>query len=213
MRQAIIFDFDGTIADTMHAAREVLNEMSEDYGFARISEDEVEGLRGHTVDSLVSHLGIKRRHVPMILAKGVKALRSRIRDTSPCKGMAEAIRAMRPHAKHFGILTSNSAENVRLFLEVHGLAEHFTFVSSVSKLKGKARYLKSIARTFSLLSSEMLYIGDEVRDVLASNKAAVPVVAVTWGFNSAEALKKAGPTYLALEPSDLIEIARLPRFA
>lgn len=208
MLSAIIFDFDGTIADTLQSARVVLNDLSDEFGFAPIAANEVEALRSHTVDSLIKHLGIKRRHVPVILAKGVRALRSRISDIPPCPGMIETLSSMSTQAEHFGILTSNSQENVQLFLEAHGVADLFTFISSTSKLKGKARYLKSIARTFSLAPEDMLYIGDEVRDVVAANKAGVPNIAVTWGFNSREALESSSPTHIVNNPGELLAIIR-----
>ena len=43
--------------------------------------------------------------------------------------------------------------------------------TTTSKLTGKAKHLRAIRKTFSLTSHEMLYVGDEIRDVKASKKA------------------------------------------
>ncbi len=110
---------------------------------------------------------------------------------------------LRKQSDHFGILTSNSVENVELFLKHHGLQDVFSFVSSTSKLTGKAKHLRSICRTFSIEADDIIYIGDEIRDVKAAKKAGVPVAAVGWGFNSPEALVGANPNFLFHEPTEL----------
>ena len=118
-------------------------------------------------------------------------------------GMDEVLPELRKQSDHFGILTSNSVENVELFLKHHGLQDVFSFVSSTSKLTGKAKHLRSICRTFSIEADDIIYIGDEIRDVKAAKKAGVPVAAVGWGFNSPEALVGANPNFLFHEPTEL----------
>ena len=51
----------------------------------------------------------------------------------------------------------------------------------------------------------MIYVGDEVRDIEASQSARVASIAVTWGFNSRDILSEAKPSFLAHSPSDLHE--------
>ena len=55
----------------------------------------------------------------------------------------------------------------------------------------------------------MLYIGDETRDIRASQKAGINVAAATWGFNSLDALRSQNPTYLLDHPSDLLKVCQL----
>ena len=57
-----------------------------------------------------------------------------------------------------------------------------------------------------LKSQEILYVGDELRDVKASQKAGIPVAAVTWGFNSRESLAASKPTYLFDRPIDFFQL-------
>ena len=84
------------------------------------------------------------------------------------------------------------------------MLDYFTFVSSTSKLTGKAKHLRAIRKTFSLQPHEMLYVGDEIRDVKASQKAGIPCAAVTWGFNSRSSLSAADPTHIVDEPHQLL---------
>ncbi len=113
---------------------------------------------------------------------------------------------MRDRAEAFGILTSNASANVELFLEAHNLREAFDFVSSTSKLTGKSKHLRAIRKTFSLRHEQMLFIGDELRDVRASQKAGIPIAAVTWGFNSRESLASQAPNYVFDQPADFLRL-------
>lgn len=204
--RSLIFDFDGTIADTLNEAAEVYNILAKEYKYRQVSLEEIPAMRHYNTKSLLKELGISKLRVPFLLAKGRKLFKSRLDKLVPCPGMPEALRALREDAEHFGILTSNSTENVEAFLEAHGLRDLFTFISSTTKLSGKSKHLNSISRTFSIEKKEMLYIGDEIRDVKASHKAGIDVAAVTWGFNSKESLELAEPTYLLDSPQAIIEL-------
>jgi phosphoglycolate phosphatase len=200
--RALVFDFDGTIADTLAESRSIFNELASDYGVRQVQEDEVEELRHLSLKEIVSHLGIPKRRVPVIIARGTTMMRKNIDRLQLISGMRDALTEMRGLTDNFGILTSNSTSNVDLFLTNHGLREMFDFISSTSKLTGKARHIRAIRKTFSLKNEEMLYIGDELRDVKAAQKAKIPHVAVSWGFNSRESLAAAKPTYLIDHPSE-----------
>ncbi|MCP5536917.1 MAG: HAD-IA family hydrolase [Akkermansiaceae bacterium] len=199
----LVFDFDGTIADTLDEGLKIYNQMAETHGLKPIDEDEVHILRHMKLNDFLDHLGVPRLLVPKLLYKGTQMLKSRISRLPLIEGIADALPRLRQKTEHFGILTSNSTENVHLFLQHHGLEDIFTFVSSTSKLTGKSKHLRSICRTFSIKPGDMIYIGDELRDVKAAKKAQIPVAAVGWGFNSAAALAESRPDYLFHHPSEL----------
>jgi HAD superfamily hydrolase (TIGR01549 family) len=200
--KAIVFDFDGTIADTLAESRKIFNELAPDYGIRQVQEDEIEALRHLSLKEIVEHLKIPKRRVPVIIARGTSLMRKNMDRLQLISGMREALTEMRELTDNFGILTSNSTSNVDLFLKNHGLREMFDFISSTSKLTGKARHIRAIRKTFSLKNDEILYIGDELRDVKAAQKAKIPHVAVSWGFNSRESLANSKPTYLIDHPSE-----------
>ncbi len=204
--RSLIFDFDGTIADTLGESRRIFNELAPDYGIRQVEEHEMAGLRHLSLKEILSVLNIPKRRVPSIIARGTGMMRANIDRLQLIDGMKEALTEMRNHTHSFGILTSNTTANVDVFLRNHGLRDLFEFVSSTSKLTGKARHLRAIRKTFSLKNSEMLYIGDELRDVKAAQKANIPHAAVSWGFNSRESLEKAKPTYLIDHPEEFLRL-------
>ena len=193
--RCLIFDFDGTIADTIEQAMIILNQLSEEYKFKKLKEEDLAGAKDMTARQFIKYLDVPRLKVPRILTEGKKRLKKHIADIQPCEGMPDLIHNVREEYEIIGILTSNSQENVEIFLKKYDI-EVFDFISTISKLSGKAKNLKAIMRTFNLKPKEIIFVGDEIRDVKAGNKAGVPTAAVTWGFNSEKSLRHAEPTYV-----------------
>ncbi len=204
--RTLVFDFDGTIADTLGETRRIFNQIAPDYGIRQVEENELEELRHLSLKELLDHLNIPKRRVPALITRGTGMMRGNITQLQLIEGMREVLIEMRRHVHSFGILTSNATANVDLFLRTHGLREQFDFISSTSKLTGKAKHLKAIRKTFSLRPEQMLYIGDELRDVKASQKAGIPIAAVTWGFNSRASLAASAPDYLFDTPADFLQL-------
>ena len=208
MSHMLVFDFDGTLADSLSAAHAIYNQLAVERDFRPISTAELPALRHHSLTSLLRTLGISPHHVPSLLHQGRKLLRNRLAEISPCSGLPEQLPILREKTGCLGILTSNSVENVEIFLQRHQLRHYFDFLSTCPRLKGKARFLRSITRTYSLPPRQLIYIGDEVRDLQAAQKAGTCSAAVTWGFNSEEALLAAHPDYLCRHPQDLLSLLR-----
>lgn len=205
--RCLVFDFDGTLADTLEETMVILNELAEEYGFRRFRREDMQEAKHMTVSEFVRFLGIPAWRVPRLLTKGKRRLTERLSTIRPIPGIREVLPELAATVDHIGILTSNSEENVSIFLRSHDIG-HFEFVKSTPKLMGKARYLRKILRQYGIRSEEMLYVGDEIRDIEAAHESEVPVAAVTWGFNAATVLEAASPDYLIRHPSELPALCR-----
>ncbi|YCM43278.1 HAD-IA family hydrolase [Verrucomicrobiaceae bacterium 227] len=203
MNGMIIFDFDGTLADSLEAARDIYNRLAPDFQLPAIELEDLPAYQHLGLRGLMQTLGIKPRHVPKLLSQGRLMLREQMADLRPCPDVLTQLPILRENFSKLGILTSNSVENVEIFLRRHGVRHHFDFISTCSKLKGKAKHLRAIARTYSLNPWEMIYVGDEVRDIKAAHKAGVHMAGVTWGFNSRQSLAELEPRWLLSKPGDL----------
>lgn len=206
----LVFDFDGTIADTLGETRRIYNRMAPDYGLRQVAEHELESLRHLSLKQLLEHLEIPKRRVPILLSRGTGMMRGNLHQLGLIDGMRDVLPILRQKTIGFGVLTSNIPSNVDAFLRTHGMRDAFDFISSTSKLTGKSKHLKAIRKTFSLRPEQLLYIGDEIRDIRASRKAGIPVAAVTWGFNSREALAAEQPDYLIDHPADFLSALGVP---
>lgn len=203
--RCVIFDFDGTLANTLPETLLILNQLADTYGFRKLSEVDLLKVKTMSLAQFIRFLGIPAWSVPKLLTNGKRMLTERLDAIDPFPDIPEVLTELKASTQHLGILTSNSAANVEHFLKSHNM-EHFEFVSSAKKLLGKAKYLKAIMKTFSLKHDEVLYVGDEIRDIEAAHAVEMPVVGVTWGFNTAGALEGAMPDFLINSPRELLDI-------
>jgi phosphoglycolate phosphatase len=201
----MVFDFDGTIADTFRQGLDILNVMAADFGYKPLVGDDVEKARGMTTRQVMRFLGIPSRRLPAIASRGIRELRARIGEVQPIAGMPEVLRALHAKGLRLGIVTSNSEENVGVFLKNHDL-EIFEFVRSSSRLLGKAREIRQAMKAQRFGAEEVLFVGDETRDVEACRRARIRCAAVTWGYNLRDSLVAQDPHFVFDRPAELLSI-------
>lgn len=202
--QLIIFDFDGTLADSLTPAVAAYNRIAAQLHLKPI--DDIEAARSMPTRQLLKQLGIRFWR----LSKVVRAYRMAVADEAHevrlHPGIVEAITHLAASGYRLGVLSSNSEENIRTCLRANGVEEHFAFVVGYPKLFGKAKALRKILRTERLDRSGVLFIGDELRDIEAGRKAKVATAAVTWGFHAEKMLIPSSATYLLRQPTDLLAV-------
>ena len=201
----LIFDFDGTIADTFHYLLRIGNRLSEEFNFNKIGPDEVNAMKDKNVRETIQHLNIPLLKIPMIVAKAKKELHKEIDSVEPIEDLKEILLQIKALGYKMGILTSNSSKNVMGFLKNNGL-DFFDFICTTSKIWSKNWGLKTLMDENGLELSEVIYVGDETRDIKAAKKAGIRSAAVTWGYNSRKALEAQNPAYLIHSPEELFQL-------
>lgn len=204
----LIFDFDGTLADTIETGLDIYNEMAEEFGLKAVAREEVQTLRNLNTRALLHHLGISRLLAVRIVTRIRRQISKRIDSVQAFAGTTACVRALVADGFRLGILSSNASENVRHFLARHSLLECFGFVEAGASLFGKASRLKSLLRAHSEPVERCLYIGDETRDIEAARLAGMQAIAVCWGANGREAMLTEDPAYCVETTDELIAAAR-----
>lgn len=203
----IFFDFDGTLADTEEVNFVIYQKLAEKYNLRNITLDELGHLKKMSAKEIIEYIELKKRYLPFILKRGKKLLTQDIRNVKLCKSdIFDTIKHIKDMGIKVAIVTTNSKLNVRMFLEEHD-ADYFDFISS-STMFGKESKIKRIIKNEKLKNSEVLYVGDEIRDIHAANRAGIDIASVGWGYNTVESLKKNKPQYLIFETSELLDICK-----
>jgi len=208
--EILLFDFDGTVADTLEVSHAILNDLAVEFRFRQLPKEELESARRMSTRAFIRHLGIRSWRVPSISRRGLQLLHERIHLVEPVVGMPETLAELRVRGHRLGILTSNSEANVDAFLKRHSLP-HFDFIRTSSKLFGKGREMKRLLKNEKLRPEEILYVGDETRDIEAARETGLRMAAVTWGYNSPAALEALRPDHLLSSPAELLDLLRKPR--
>jgi phosphoglycolate phosphatase-like HAD superfamily hydrolase len=204
--KVIIFDFDGTIADTVDALVLIANRLAVEFGYIPITQDELSILKNLTSREIIRYSGISLFKIPFLVKKVKSELKAKIPDLKPIPGIDEALMELKSQGHQLGIITSNSKDNVMEFLKRNNLEELFDFVYSGVTIFGKTTIINNVLKQKHIKTQDVMYVGDETRDVEASKKAHIKVIAVTWGFNSQEILAEQKPDFLIHHPKDLLQV-------
>lgn len=197
-----IFDFDGTVADSKELAFNLLNELSGKYGFRKIAREEANKLMHLSMKERLKTLKIPLVQLPFMVLELKKKYASILPFIQPFDGIREVILSLKRQQIKAVIISSNSVENIKQFLVKHDL-DFFEAIHSQSNIFGKHRSINALLRQLKIELKEVIYIGDEHRDIEACKKAAIKIIAVNWGLDPLALLKKANPDYIAKTPADI----------
>ena len=203
--KVVLFDFDGTIADTYNAIVKITNQLSSEFGYKALKEEELLLLKNLSSREIVKLSEISIFKVPFLVRRVRTELSKEIAALSPIKGISSILFELKSRGYTLGIVTSNDKENVEIFLRKNRFNSLFSYIYSSTSIFGKHRVIARVIRNNKLNKSDVIYVGDETRDIRSSRKSGVGVAAVTWGFNSPEILQEYKPDYLVNTPKELLK--------
>jgi len=201
-KPVVIFDFDGTIADTFVLTIDIFYKLRPRWPV--LPKGEVERLRGMAMLQLARELRIPFWQVPFLLMRGRKIMASKLSSIALIKGVDDVIRQLHAEGCMLYVISANSKSNVTGFLDHYDLLKYFTDVKGLEGLFGKARIIRKLLKSTRTSPDHAYYIGDEVRDIEAAHKAGVHSIAVSWGFNNIKILSKHNPEKIVFDPDEII---------
>ncbi|MBA4384321.1 MAG: hypothetical protein C0410_06265 [Anaerolinea sp.] len=201
----LIFDFDGTLANSFPWVVAILDELAEKFKAIPVDHSRLDELKSYSPRKIMKMHNVSIWKLPAIL----KFTRSRMKtngESITCfEGVADMLRELKQHDIRMALVTTNTCETVRRVLG-DDLYNLFHLFEDKVSLFGKPAALRRIIRKSGLDRSEMLAIGDEVRDVEAAKKVNIPFGAVTWGFSSEDAMASHSPEHTFTEMSQIVDL-------
>ena len=199
----IIFDFDGTLADTFPCFVQVFDEAAAKYRFKPIDRANAQALRGLDARQIMALHDIPLWKTPAI----ARFMRARIGDEAHgihlFDGVDAALRALKARGMVLTIVTSNARANVLRILGPELLAL-FSHVECGAGLFGKLPKVRKVLAATGIAATDTLLIGDEIRDARVAHEAGVDFGAVAWGFNHVDALVAQGAARVYHQVADLL---------
>lgn len=205
MRPYLLFDFDGTIADSIHPLYELMNRLAPRFGREPISLDEFDLLRDMNAAQIIRHLQIPITRVATTIPLVLSEYRNIVHTLQPCLGIPELLKELTARNISYALLSSNSRDNVSKFLLRNNLCG-FDWVEGTDGILAKHKKLRRQIRRHRLHKNLLYYIGDESRDVEAARRCGVKSIAVTWGFHTRQHLVSARPDWLVSQPREILDI-------
>lgn len=198
MIKYIVFDFDGTLANTFDLIKTIAIDEYSEY------DVDLELFKNEGAKGMLKKLDIPRWKLPRMILNVTTKLRNS-KDIKLFPGIVDLLHTLKKDYK-IGILSSNSKEIINDTLKEYNIENLFEFVYSESSLFGKHVVLKRMCSKQNIDPLEVMYVGDEDRDIIAAKKVKIKIIAVTWGFNSKAKLSKEKPDYLVDLPMQIIEV-------
>jgi len=200
----LVFDFDGTLADSFASAVAIFQRIGPGLGLKPLADPE--RARAMPTKQLLKQIGVSFWKLGRVVRAYQAAAAEEAQDLKLFPDWPDTLRALAARGVRLGILSSNREETIRKCLRANGVEELFAFVVGYPKLFGKAKALRRIMKIHGIAREKLLYVGDETRDIDAARKAKVAIAAVGWGFQAPAVLMEAKPAHFAEKPRDLLEL-------
>lgn len=200
--RAILFDFDGTLADTLPRVERMLPQLARRWRFRAPLDGEIRVLRDLPAGQILSRLGISWWKSPLVLADARRRLSRDQEPILPFPGMVALLHDLDQAGIEWGILTTNGWAVVRRSLRQWGAPEPGWLEAGVG-ISGKASRIAKVAARFQVPPADLVLVGDEVRDWQAAGEAGCGFVGVGWGYNLPDSLERAGVNQLCVDLGSL----------
>ncbi|MCS5500206.1 HAD-IA family hydrolase [Lysinibacillus sp. A4] len=201
----IIFDFDGTLADSTAVFASAWNTLALKYKFKGIELKEIDTLKKLSISERSKLFDFPMYKLPMILPQFYKLYRQSLNDVHLFDGMKELLIEIDKRGYKILIISSNSKENILEFLKMNGI-HCVADVLCSNRIFGKDKVMKKFLKEANVDSSDVVYIGDEQRDIVACKKAGIPIIWVEWGYDAKEVVQNDEPEYSVSTPQEILEI-------
>ncbi|MCB2148195.1 MAG: HAD family hydrolase [Deltaproteobacteria bacterium] len=215
--QAIIFDLDGTLLDTLADIGDSVNLMLAEYGFPGHSTDEYRRFIGNGIRMLVTRaLPIEGRSEKLVTACVRRAREiyweNWNRKTRPYDGIPDLLDCLKEKDLPLAVLSNKPHDfTVRYvnayfgnwdFKVVMGQNDHFP-------VKPDPASALDIARQIGLAPEKFLFVGDSAVDMQTAATAGMYAVGVAWGFRGPEELRENGCRMLVNHPLEILPLLEL----
>jgi phosphoglycolate phosphatase len=205
MIKQIIFDLDGTLIDSLNVFIKIGNEMIQKYGYKEIDEEKIKELLKLPMKKRIESLKIPIYRLPKMGFEALSAFNTYAAEIKPIAGINEMLIQLYKEGYGLNIVSSNSVNNINTFLRANRL-NLFDNIQSSNGLFKKDITLEKLISKLGVENDEVIYVGDEQRDVEACRKVGIKVISVLWGFDSLELLENSKPDYIVSNPGKIIEI-------
>jgi len=207
--KALIFDFDGTIANTLPFTFEKIIEFSKKYRIKKEKDELIEKITQLTPKELINEFKISWFKVPFIfweIKQSQKALFQVINKIKIFPGIKPILKELKNKGIKTYIYSSNLKKNIIKFLEKEKISQYFDNIYVGKNLLGKDKDLIDILKKEGFQNNEVYYVADEVRDALACQKAKIKMIGVLWGVAGEKGLKKTKIDYLIEKPAEILRL-------
>jgi phosphoglycolate phosphatase len=211
--ECVLFDLDGTLADTAPDLAAALNRVREEEGMAPVGEELTRPVTSQGVRGLLQvgfGLQPEDEGYPLVAQRLLAHYEAAIcRDTRLFEGMDSVISVLENRQIKWGIVTNKHARFTVPLVSALGLEGRTACVVSgdtAARPKPFPDPLLHACVVAGVSPESTAYVGDDIRDIAAGRAACMHTLAAAWGYlGEAEPIEKWGADAIVASPANLLE--------
>ncbi len=204
MAKCVIFDFDGTISDSIQVFIQAYNSFAAKEGYNQVALEELGDLKKMSIPERCKHLNFPMRNIPFAAPKLYKYIRESQASLPLFPGIKQMLDKLNQHGIHVAIISSNAGDIIENCLKANGI-HYVKDILSSKYIFSKDKLIKKLLKQYDYSPKEVIYVGDEQRDIDASIKSGLRVLWASWGYDDESLIS--GETSKAGVPEDIVEFA------
>jgi len=212
--QAVIFDLDGTLLNTLEDIADAVDRMLSEFGFSGHTLDDYRRFIGNGIKLLVTRALPAEGRAEELVDACVKRARDLYwehwnRKTHPYKGIRKLLHDLEDRNIPKAVLSNKPHDFTARYINAYFPDITFETVMGQSDLfpiKPDPAAALEIARRIGIPPSNFVFVGDSVVDVRTALSAGMYAVGVAWGFKGVEGLAEAGCQTVAKQTSEILNL-------
>lgn len=203
-----IFDWDGTLVDSVEHIADSLHQAATELGFPALEREAYRNIIGLGIEEALESL------YPGISRADMKAMREGYgryfftKATTPREvfaGMAEVLVDLRGAGGGCAVATGKSRRGLDKALVSSGLGPHFDITRCADETRSKPdpAMLAEILAFYGIEAAEAVMIGDTIYDMEMAQRIGMPAIGVEWGVHDRRTLARFGPRDIVTTVAEL----------
>ena len=148
MIKYIIFDFDGTLADSREVFISVFNQIAEKHNYRKMEAENLHHLRTLTITERCRYLKVPLYRIPFLATEFLSLYKKALQNVVLFEGIKELLEALNSIGYEMAIISSNAESNISDFLKSNGIGTISKIYCSTS-LFGKDKLIKGFLKSMA----------------------------------------------------------------
>ncbi len=196
--KAVLFDFDGTIADSLALTHQILETNLK----KELPKSEIKKFQKKSASDILKDLELSFFNGFYLLWKIKREINKKADQISLFPKVKNLLKILKKEGFLLGVLSNNKKKTIVDVLEKNNITQ-FDYISGNIFSFDKKRKLKKFLKKYKLKPEEVVYIGDQITDIVDAKKVNLNTIAVDWGFDAKELLIRENPDFLATSVEDI----------